>query len=199
MLAAAEEHQQMSISIKGQEQELNARTSDRDQKQSEIQSLTQQIQRLTQRQTKLRESIVVVAQMNSISPSLREQEHQASLIEGALTESQSRKSPLVTELQSITRSQIDATERLARLRAQLTLLDELESSSATSLQLLQERPSLQQELRFTRQKLIDQQAVKTSAMAQLAGLREELRRVSMTLRQVLTEFSEYFRCVEPAC
>jgi DNA repair exonuclease SbcCD ATPase subunit len=191
---AAAEHQQTRISIKGQEQELNAQTSDRDQKQSEIQSLTQKIQQLAQRQTRLRESIVIVAQMNNITPSLREQEHQATQIEGALKESQSRKNPLVAELQSITRSQNDATERLTRLRAQLSLLDELESSSATYIQLLQERPSLQQELRSTRQKLIDQQAAKTSAIAQLAGLREELRS-NTTEREKQLRSVERFRAL----
>jgi DNA repair exonuclease SbcCD ATPase subunit len=175
----AEEHQHTSASIRGKEEEFNSKRTERDQKQSEINSLSGKIQKLTHQQTSLREAIVIVAQMGSLNPILKEQEEQARLTENALQESLKRKNPLTQETVSVTQSYKEVTERLTRLRAQLATLDELESSSTAYIQLLQERPFLQQELRFNRQKSIEQQATKTAAIAQLAGLREELRSNNM--------------------
>jgi exonuclease SbcC len=187
----AEEHQHTNASIRGKEQEFDSKRTERDQKQSEIKSLSEKIQKVTQRQTSLREAIVIVAEMGSVNPLLREQEEQARRTENALQESLNRKSPLTKESESVKQSYKEVTERLARLRTQLAALDELESSSTTYIQLLQERPFLQQELRFNRQKSIEQQATKTAAVAQLAGLREESRSNNMEREKQLRSVERF--------
>src|SRR5260221_10310457 len=113
--------------------------------------------------------------MRSIRSLLKEQEEQSRLSERALQDSLSRKGALTKESESLGQSHKQATEGLTQLRTQLTLLDELQSSSTTYIQLLQERPSLQQELAANLQKIAEIEAAKASTAAQLAGLREELR------------------------
>jgi DNA repair exonuclease SbcCD ATPase subunit len=169
------EHQRTTDSIKHQIQEVSSKRSRRDERHVELNSVSEKIQRLTHRQNQLREAIVIVSQMVSIAPLLREQEQQVLATNQALQDTLNRKTPMGLDLDSATKAHSDATEKLKKLKAQLKLIDELESSSTSYIQLLQERPSLYVSLRSARQESVEQQAAKTSAMAQLAGLREELR------------------------
>jgi exonuclease SbcC len=175
LATASAEQQRTTAFIKTQAQEIDSKKTYRDERQVDLRSLTERIQRLTRRQNQVREAIVIASQMVSVAPVTREQERQVLAIEQSLQDVLNRRTPIINESDSVRKARSNAAENLNRLRAQLKLIDELESSSTSYVQLTQERPSLHSELRSARQKSVEQQSAKTAAIAQMAGLREELK------------------------